>query len=146
MTELVISTIGLVVTVFIGVFLFIAVSAYSDDIGIGFAGWGTVLLLDSLLALYFLVRFIHSCWLTPIPLVSVSIGPCVGNFGSEIPAQHCSIPTSARQLSEGRVGHAGSRVCSNVQGQNTRTHGLGADVRFIFTRGLRQVRGVQRRV
>jgi len=70
MTELTGSVLGLAVTALIGLFLSMIVTAYSDDIGVGFIGWGMALLADSLVAIYFLVRFIHWCWLTPIPFVS----------------------------------------------------------------------------
>jgi hypothetical protein len=67
MAELIVSALGLTATVVVGWFLGIIVSAFADDMGPGFLVSGTVLFLDSLLGLYFLVRFIHWCWVTPIP-------------------------------------------------------------------------------
>ena len=71
MTELAASTLGVAITVAIGILLFIMASGYSYDIGIGFLSCMAALLIDALVAIYFfLVRFVHWCWLTPITFTS----------------------------------------------------------------------------
>ncbi|HUA85088.1 MAG TPA: hypothetical protein VMB85_14600 [Bryobacteraceae bacterium] len=69
MIEPLVSAIGVIVTTGVGYFIGAVIAESSDDMLFWvFIATGAALLVDCLFAIYFLVRFIHWCWLTPIPL------------------------------------------------------------------------------